>query len=584
MACSKIFSGDLPELIYEIVRYFRNDYKMLHSCILVNRLWCRLAIPLLWEDPFSITVEDCNYYYLTESYELKNYDFIGIYLHNLNDDDKNKLIEYGIDNDVIPSKTLFDYSRFIKCLNTQNLSFSIEEWVNIFGTFTNDERSTVLPNQNTISPFSYPNFNQNIFLSRYIFLSLIKIFIKSNVNLHTFELEITNTLNSIDCEYFNSIFELILQNPNLICNIKNLKLYFNETITNVSFLKSLYFNCNSISSLYFRISDNNNNNELITVHLSKIIKSQQNIKKILFEDNDYPLNILKDTNCSNTLKTIIFYNINFRNIFIIKEVFEQLNVLESVHIIHCLSLNSNIIQQITSINGPFKLKSLFLNENVILNIESMKLLLRKSGNYLENIGFELLISNELKDQLLKLIIKHCSNIKFLKLHGYDNQNIYSTFGLIRNIGQNLNYLSINFCKFLVYDYDYLNHDSELSSIVLTNLGQILPYRLEHLNLSLKINTSDLVTFFKNSRDTFIKKLLIRNKMLDNSEDILPVIKEYIMKEKRVNYLAIEEVFLDKREELFSLKDEVKEFELYNIKVQCYDDLDIQIYEFIKEID
>jgi hypothetical protein len=323
---------------------------------------------------------------------------------------------------------------------------------------------------------------------------------------------------------------------------------------------------------------------LITVHLSKIIKSQQNIKKILFEDNDYPLNILKDTNCSNTLKTIIFYNINFRNIFIIKEVFEQLNVLESVHIIHCLSLNSNIIQQITSINGPFKLKSLFLNENVILNIESMKLLLRKSGNYLENIGFELLISNELKDQLLKLIIKHCSNIKFLKLHGYDNQNIYSTFGLIRNIGQNLNYLSINFCKFLVYDYDYLNHDSELSSIVLTNLGQILPYRLEHLNLSLKINTSDLVTFFKNSRDTFIKKLLIRNKMLDNSEDILPVIKEYIMKEKRVNYLAIEEVFLDKREELFSLKDEVKEFELYNIKVQCYDDLDIQIYEFIKEID
>uniref|UniRef100_U9T5P7 F-box domain-containing protein n=1 Tax=Rhizophagus irregularis (strain DAOM 181602 / DAOM 197198 / MUCL 43194) TaxID=747089 RepID=U9T5P7_RHIID len=50
MSCSKIFSGDLPELIYEIIKYFQNDFSTLHSCILVNRLWCRLAIPLLWEN------------------------------------------------------------------------------------------------------------------------------------------------------------------------------------------------------------------------------------------------------------------------------------------------------------------------------------------------------------------------------------------------------------------------------------------------------------------------------------------------------------------------------------------------------
>ena len=54
MVCSKLFSGDLPELIDDIIQYFHYDYKTLHSCILVNRLWCSLAIPLLWEDPFSI--------------------------------------------------------------------------------------------------------------------------------------------------------------------------------------------------------------------------------------------------------------------------------------------------------------------------------------------------------------------------------------------------------------------------------------------------------------------------------------------------------------------------------------------------
>ncbi|GBC09392.1 hypothetical protein RclHR1_08820003 [Rhizophagus clarus] len=53
MTCSKIFS-ELPELLSEIIQYFRCDFSALHSCILVDRLWCRLAIPLLWENPFSI--------------------------------------------------------------------------------------------------------------------------------------------------------------------------------------------------------------------------------------------------------------------------------------------------------------------------------------------------------------------------------------------------------------------------------------------------------------------------------------------------------------------------------------------------
>jgi hypothetical protein len=68
MSCSKLFSGDLPELTNDIIEYFQNDYSTLYSCILVNRLWCRLAIPLLWDNPFSICT--------------KNNNFIEIYLHN----------------------------------------------------------------------------------------------------------------------------------------------------------------------------------------------------------------------------------------------------------------------------------------------------------------------------------------------------------------------------------------------------------------------------------------------------------------------------------------------------------------------
>ena len=98
------------------------------------------------------------------------------------------------------------------------------------------------------------------------------------------------------------------------------------------------------------------------------------------------------------------------------------------------------------------------------------------------------------------------------------------------------------------------------------------------------NTNNFKVFLKNPQNTFIKKLLFR-KMQLGSEDILPYIKEYIMIEKRVKYLAIREDFAEESKDLFSLKDEVKNFELYNIKIQDYRyyDLNIQVYNFIKEM-
>ena len=94
MTCSKLFSGDIPELTNEIIQYFRNDFSTLYSCILVNRLFCRIAIPILWEDPFSMKFP-------------KNY-IIEIYLHSLNDEDKTKLNKNGINIDLIPSNTFFN--------------------------------------------------------------------------------------------------------------------------------------------------------------------------------------------------------------------------------------------------------------------------------------------------------------------------------------------------------------------------------------------------------------------------------------------------------------------------------------------
>jgi hypothetical protein len=225
MACSKIFSGDLPELTDEIIQYFRNDFRTLHSCVLVNRLWCRLAIPLLWEDPFS-----------SESFR-----FIEIYLRRLNEEDKVELHNYWVHNSPY-TDTLFNYLNFIKRLNTKKFIFCIEMVSSIIGFFTSEEKL----------PVQIANSSK---LARLIGDLLIKLFIENGANLQTFELEMISDNNSI------VNFELLLKCLKLICNMKN------------------------IESFYFQMAvmDDDEDNVKIEECLIKIMRVQQNLKNISFE-------------------------------------------------------------------------------------------------------------------------------------------------------------------------------------------------------------------------------------------------------------------------------------------------------------
>ncbi|PKY25994.1 hypothetical protein RhiirB3_441145 [Rhizophagus irregularis] len=521
MTCSKIFSGDLPELTYEVIKYFQNDYSTLHSCILVNRLWCRLAIPLLWENPFSIPTG--------------NYNFIEIYLHNSTDDLKTKFNKYKLFNKSFPSNTLFNYPRFLKYLNTQNFMFSVEKW------FESPIKTASLENMSYLTDF---------YIMVDICVSLFKIFIENEVNLHTLEIESSNIiLWDIN---LNNILGLILQNINFIHNIRNLKLH------NIDLSKDIA-----------QIKD----------RISQIINLQQNLKKILINRNVISLYqtllLSKDYNCSSTLNTIVFYYVDFKGINNLKKIFERLNVLESIHFYNC-SLNIGFIQQIINLNKPFKLKSLFITSG--LQIESLQQLLQMSGDYIENFGYGLDYDLSLNQQLLELITKYCKNINFLYFDGFENQVSYQMFNLIENIKQNLNYLLIDIYGNNNFYYSP-NDNIEGSSIILQNLGQALPSKLEYLSLTLTIKENDFRVFLESSQGIFINKLLI---MQIGSDDILHYIKKYIMNERRVKYLAIKNI--ECRIDLFDLKDEVKEFKLHNIIVRSYNDLYICVNNYIKNID
>src|SRR6266540_4504029 len=155
MACSKIFSGDLPEITNDIIQYLRNDLKSLYSCILVNRLLCQIAIPILWEDPFPVKHRD--------GYPYKILDTC---LSFFNENDQTKLEELGISIKSPSFKTpLLNYPSFIKTLNTFQVELYTVHWINNLDT---------LPDTKPKSTFSSnrDKSDKMIFSSTYEFTSL----------------------------------------------------------------------------------------------------------------------------------------------------------------------------------------------------------------------------------------------------------------------------------------------------------------------------------------------------------------------------------------------------------------------------
>src|SRR6266542_1470832 len=216
MACSKIFSGDLPEITNYIIQYLRNDLKSLYSCVLVNRFLCRIAIPILWEDPFSVKACPRN--------------FLDTYLLFFNENDKTKLKEFGI-TIKSPSlkRPLFNYPSFIKTLNTYRAELHTINWINYLDyTNTKSTCSTNFTNQVILDKtIFFPIREETVKIKRnllnpigtkdFICILLFKLFIYSNASLKNFII----IYNFSYGHFFSKIYESIFENPKFISDIEN---------------------------------------------------------------------------------------------------------------------------------------------------------------------------------------------------------------------------------------------------------------------------------------------------------------------------------------------------------------------------
>ncbi|CAG8839311.1 14819_t:CDS:1, partial [Racocetra persica] len=128
----------IPEVLREILLHVANPCELsgaysieglraLYPCILVNRQWCRIAVPILWSQPFLFG-QDIDYL-----------PVISMYLKCLGDQDKNHLLNQGIDISLVSEynqmqlgienkKPMFNYPGFLRILYCEQMISAVESW------------------------------------------------------------------------------------------------------------------------------------------------------------------------------------------------------------------------------------------------------------------------------------------------------------------------------------------------------------------------------------------------------------------------------------------------------------------------
>jgi hypothetical protein len=103
------------DILFLIFEELQDDSKSLLSCLLVNKLWCEVVIPILWRNPWCYNINYYNKRYL--------FAIIVFYLPN---DIKDLLMRKGIKLQLISSKSLFfDYLSFCKSIDINILNVII---------------------------------------------------------------------------------------------------------------------------------------------------------------------------------------------------------------------------------------------------------------------------------------------------------------------------------------------------------------------------------------------------------------------------------------------------------------------------
>jgi hypothetical protein len=348
------------DVLYSIFEELKDDKKALLSCLLVNRTWCEIIVPIFWKNPWK---------HLKIGREES---FINVIILHLSNESKNNLNKFL---KISYNRPLFDYISFCKDINLTE----IENIINHTSIIYNPK----------LDGDNYLIYKEEIF----------KLFINSKT-------KSTNLYIPIDFIHvyrkFSYKIHLIPEAKECFSEIEFLMI--NEKVDKEIFI-GLSEICKSIRKLELSVYENNVDGIIM------LINAQKNLKKVCFTLK--LKNIDKIMKFENSLikhgKTIECIKIKEKptitNIF---SHFENLKILKVGYMKYYKSLQDHLA--VASLPFLQVLNAAYLPTNILTS------LIEKTKGYLKEISLSYLGYNDTNNKrLIQTIYQNCPNLKYFKL-------------------------------------------------------------------------------------------------------------------------------------------------------------------------
>ncbi|RIA90318.1 hypothetical protein C1645_823538 [Glomus cerebriforme] len=429
----------LPELCLRMIfEELRNDFISLHSCILVNRNWCNLALPKLWKNPFD-AINNSNLNGIMEA----NIPLLNTYTSCLSEDIRDNL---GLKSNIqVP---LFDYGIYLQYIHFKTILKSIYLWRNLYKDCGDP---TVFKLKTTTKRRKISNSNEDNVLK-----ALCEYFINRS-----------KCLKGVDL--LDGIFLNIFEFPNASLNLSRIQEFKFEIQFNYEVVSSAAKIAKNISKLEIDLKKVPYSTLVTRINnIQELIKSQKNLKEILLSCSimEFPSIINSLIIHAETLTHITIRNIKFENGFPLAELAEYLN-LKYLKIENCKFSKGNIIKP--DLKAFQKLELISIKDTYII-FEIMEILCCQAKDCLRILK---LPADSTDFPRLEIIcIKYCPNIKkFITSTKTSFDHIISMLNVCKNLEEIHIYEEQQDEEIFSGQMIYNLHDSNQ---FLKTLGEILP--------------------------------------------------------------------------------------------------------------
>ncbi|PKY32839.1 hypothetical protein RhiirB3_451296 [Rhizophagus irregularis] len=279
----------LVDCLYEILEFLEEDKVTLHSCLLVNRLWCEISVRILWRDVLSFK-------YASFQSEASS-QILRTLISCLPNESKELLQKNKIPLSTQISKyPLFNYVSFCKYLSIHEIDLMIQHNLENQQTIINSNYAKYLLLQEILKMFmkQIPSLKELKF-SRVNIINITFTHFPGTVDCLK-DLTVLNCSSDLHNEFFNQLSKIC-------CKIQSLNIEFKGFVSNG--LKDLIFSQNGLKYLTLIQSyDSTDWTEIIpsfTKHSKTLIEL-----KIFGGENYVPLSFI------NTFKNLKVLVLNTR--------------------------------------------------------------------------------------------------------------------------------------------------------------------------------------------------------------------------------------------------------------------------------